>query len=179
MIGETLLHYKILDKLGEGGMGAVYLAEDVNLNRKVALKVLPAEMASDPERLERFRREAKMVAALNHPAIVTIFSVEESDQGHFITMEHIEGKSLDRLISRPGLKPGNPRADAETGQPPARGPRPIALRRHDHRLRKLRHALQPPGLSTSCRGSEGPLLALSAPLPRSAGRADRVRGSRG
>ena len=62
MIGQTLSHFKILDKLGEGGMGAVYLAEDLELNRQVALKVLPAEMASDPERLSRFKREAKAVA---------------------------------------------------------------------------------------------------------------------
>jgi len=103
MIGQTLSHYTILDKLGEGGMGTVYLAEDTNLNRKVALKMLPTDMASDPERLRRFQREAKAVAAMNHPSIVTIYSVEESDQGHFITMEHVQGKSLDNLITGQGL----------------------------------------------------------------------------
>jgi serine/threonine protein kinase/Flp pilus assembly protein TadD len=103
MIGQTLSHYKILDKLGEGGMGAVYLAEDLELNRKVALKVLPKEMASDPERLSRFKREAKAVAALSHPNIVTIYSVEDSDQGRFITMELVEGKSLEELITPRGL----------------------------------------------------------------------------
>ncbi|MGB3563796.1 MAG: protein kinase, partial [Thermoanaerobaculia bacterium] len=103
MIGKTLSHFKILDKLGAGGMGTVYLAEDSTLNRKVALKMLPAAMAADPERLERFQREAKTVAALNHPSIVTIYSVEASDQGHFITMEHVDGTSLDRLISSGGL----------------------------------------------------------------------------
>ena len=103
MIGKTLSHYRIVEKLGEGGMGTVYLAEDTNLNRKVALKMLPADTASDPERLHRFQREAKTVAAINHPSIVTIYSVEESDQGHFITMEHVIGKSLDQLIPARGL----------------------------------------------------------------------------
>ena len=71
MIGTTLAHYKILSKLGEGGMGEVYLAEDTKLKRKIALKMLPPEMASDPSRLERFQREAEAVAAMDHPNIVT------------------------------------------------------------------------------------------------------------
>jgi serine/threonine protein kinase/Flp pilus assembly protein TadD len=103
MIGKTLSHFKILEKLGEGGMGAVYLAEDLELNRQVALKVLPAEMASDPERLSRFKREAKAVAALNHPNIVTIYSVEDSDQGRFISMELVKGQSLEKMIEPQGL----------------------------------------------------------------------------
>jgi Tol biopolymer transport system component len=103
LIGETLNHYRILEKLGSGGMGEVYLAEDTRLNRKVALKVLPARMASDPERRERFEREAQAVAALNHPNIVTIHSVEESGGIHYITMELIRGRTLSELIPAKGL----------------------------------------------------------------------------
>jgi TolB-like protein/Flp pilus assembly protein TadD len=103
MIGETLARYRIVDKLGEGGMGEVYLAEDTELDRKVALKMLPSEMAGDPERLERFRREAKAVAALNHPNIVTIYSIEESDGTQFLTMEHVEGESLDHMLPPTGM----------------------------------------------------------------------------
>jgi serine/threonine protein kinase/Flp pilus assembly protein TadD len=103
VIDRTLAHYRLLEKVGEGGFGEVYLAEDTNLNRKVALKVLPQEMASTPNRLERFRREAQAVAALNHPNIVTIHSIEESDAVHFITMELVEGKSLDGVITGDGL----------------------------------------------------------------------------
>ena len=103
MIGRTLSHYTILEKIGEGGMGAVYVAEDSTLGRKVALKVLPQEMAEDPERLKRFEREAKTVAALNHPNIVTIYSVEEADGARFITMELVEGDGLDQKIPRSGF----------------------------------------------------------------------------
>ena len=102
MIGRTLSHYKVLEKLGSGGMGDVYVAEDTKLSRKVALKVLPPEMASE-ERLMRFEREAKAVAALDHPNIVTIYSVEESDGVHFITMQLVRGKTLSELISKKGL----------------------------------------------------------------------------
>ncbi|MFQ5526939.1 MAG: protein kinase [Thermoanaerobaculia bacterium] len=79
MIDSTLSHYRITAKLGEGGMGVVYEAEDEKLKRKVALKLLPPGMANDPERLERFRREAEVVAALSHPSIVSIHSIEEAD----------------------------------------------------------------------------------------------------
>jgi non-specific serine/threonine protein kinase len=103
MIGETLSHYRILDKLGEGGMGAVYAAEDSTLGRKVALKVLPPEMADNPDRLRRFEREAKTVAALNHPNIVTIYSVEEAEGARFITMELVDGESLETKIPTGGL----------------------------------------------------------------------------
>lgn len=104
MIGKSLLHYRILDKLGAGGMGEVYKAEDTRLKREVALKVLPAEMAENPERLQRFQREAELVAALNHPSIVTIYSVEEAEGFHFLTMEMVTGQTLSELVPPGGMK---------------------------------------------------------------------------
>ena len=79
MIERQLSHYRILQKLGEGGMGEVYLAEDTKLDRKVALKLLPDDFASDPARVDRFRQEGRALAALDHPNIVTVYSVEEVD----------------------------------------------------------------------------------------------------
>ena len=103
MIGTTVSHYRILEKLGEGGMGEVYLAQDLQLKRRVALKALSREIATHPDMLKRFTGEARMVAALNHPNIVTIYSVEE-DQGHlFVTMEYVEGKTLADLIPKAGF----------------------------------------------------------------------------
>ncbi|HSA92919.1 MAG TPA: protein kinase [Terriglobales bacterium] len=101
--GTKLGPYEIVAPLGAGGMGEVYRATDSKLGRDVALKVLPAGMAHDPERLARFRREAKTLAQLDHPNIVTIHSVEESDGVHFLTMQLVEGQSLDRLIPQGGL----------------------------------------------------------------------------
>ena len=103
MIGRTLAHYRITAAIGAGGMGEVYRASDTKLGRDVALKVLPAEMASSPERLERFRREAKALAALDHPGIVTVHSVEEANGLHFLTMQLVEGQPLDRLIPEGGM----------------------------------------------------------------------------
>jgi TolB-like protein/Flp pilus assembly protein TadD len=103
VIGRTLAHYRITAAIGAGGMGEVYRATDTKLGRDVALKVLPAEMASDPERLERFQREAKALAALDHPGIVGVYSVEEADGIHFLTMQLVEGQGLDRLIPASGL----------------------------------------------------------------------------
>jgi TolB-like protein len=103
LIGRTLSHYHITAAIGAGGMGEVYRANDTKLGRDVALKVLSAQMAHDPNRLARFQREARSVAALNHPHIVTIFSVEEAEGVHFLTMELVEGQSLERLIPAGGL----------------------------------------------------------------------------
>src|SRR5882672_7661654 len=101
--GTKLGAYEISSSLGAGGMGEVYRASDAKLGRDVALKVLPAEMARDPERLARFRREAKALAQIDHPNIVTIYSVEDFDGVHFLTMQLVEGLPLDRLISPNGL----------------------------------------------------------------------------
>src|ERR1700730_4547701 len=101
--GTRLGRYEIHSRLGAGGMGEVYRATDTKLGRDVALKVLPGEMAQDAERLGRFRREAKVLAQLDHPNIVTIYSVEESDGVHFLTMQLVEGVPLDRLICPSGL----------------------------------------------------------------------------
>ena len=103
MIGQTIGHYRIEEKLGAGGMGEVYLAEDLNLERWVALKVLPREMADNQERLSRFRREAKTLASLSHPSIVTIYSVEHADGVHFLTMERLRGRTLRDLIPKGGV----------------------------------------------------------------------------
>jgi non-specific serine/threonine protein kinase len=104
VVGETISRYRILSKLGEGGMGAVYLAEDTSLGRKVALKVLSDELASSPEHLERFEREAKAIAAIEHPNIVTIYSVEQADGVHFLTMGYVEGRTLADMIPSSGMR---------------------------------------------------------------------------
>ncbi len=102
MIGQTLAHYKILEKFGSG-MGDVYLAEDTKLGRKVALKVLPPELAESEKRRARFKREAKALAALDHPNIIQVFSVEESSGIHFITMQLVRGKTLTELLPKSGF----------------------------------------------------------------------------
>jgi len=103
-VQPVLGHYRILEKLGAGGMGEVYLAEDSKLGRKIALKILPPELAASAERLKRFESEARAVAALNHPNIVTVHSVEEADGVHFITMELVRGKTLSASVHRTSLR---------------------------------------------------------------------------
>ena len=103
MIGRRFGKFEITGRLGEGGMGVVFEARDEELDRKVALKMLPAETANDPHRLERFRREARAVASLNHPNIVTIYGIESAGDRHVLVMERIDGESLDKRIPTGGM----------------------------------------------------------------------------
>ena len=103
MVGKNLSHYRVLEKLGAGGMGEVYLAEDTTLKRQVALKILPPELIADRELLERLRREAEVLAGFDHPNIVQIHTIEEDQGTCFLTMELVRGKTLSRIIPRSGL----------------------------------------------------------------------------
>ena len=104
MIGKTLGHYKVTERIGAGGMGVVYKARDTHLDRFVALKILPQEKVADPERKRRFVQEAKAASALNHPNIVHVYDIDQSEGTDFIAMEYVEGKTLDQRIGHRGLR---------------------------------------------------------------------------
>ena len=100
MIGKTLSHYTVIEKIGQGGMGEVYRAEDTNLSRDVAIKVLPEQFTQDPQRLARFEREAKLLASLNHPNIAAIYGFEQADDVHFLVLELVPGETLAERVAR-------------------------------------------------------------------------------
>ena len=104
MIGRTVSHYRIVEEIGHGGMGVVYKAEDTKLGGFVALKFLPQDLMQDRKFVERFHREARATRALNHSNICTIYDIDEAEGVHYIAMKYVQGKTLDQLIARHGLR---------------------------------------------------------------------------
>jgi len=107
VIGKTLGHYQVIEKVGEGGMGVVYKARDLHLSRLVALKVLPQEKVSDPERKRRFVKEARAASALNHPNIITVYDIDKEGAIDYMAMEYVSGQTLSQLIAGKGLQISN------------------------------------------------------------------------
>src|SRR4030065_2895029 len=103
MDNRIILHYKILEKIGEGGMGVVYKSEDTQLHRIAALKFLPPHIAQNPEEKARFLHEAQSASALNHSNITTIYGIEETTEGMFLAMEYVEGRTLKQIIDKDSL----------------------------------------------------------------------------
>ena len=104
MIGQTFSHYRIINRIGAGGMGEVYLAEDARLGRKLAIKLLPEQFTQDADRVRRFEQEARAASALNHPNIITIYDIGKHEQTHFIATEYIEGETLRERMNKQRLK---------------------------------------------------------------------------
>ena len=119
--GRSLLHYRIVEKLGEGGMGVVWRATDTTLDREVAIKVLPDTFAGDTERLARFEREAQVLASLNHPRIASIYGLEHTDEQQFLVLELVEGPTLSERIAAGAARGLRVRAN-RGGRRSARGP---------------------------------------------------------
>ena len=119
--GQTVSHYRIIEKIGQGGMGEVYLADDLSLNRKVALKFLPDAFTGDTERMARFEREARLLASLNHPNISGIYGLEQSDGIRFLVLEYVKGETLQARLRKGALPLEEvPRIPAHTGRPRGR-----------------------------------------------------------
>ena len=141
MIGRTIGHYEIIEKIGEGGMGAVYKARDIRLDRSVALKMLPGEAVANSERKRRFALEAKAASALNHPNIITIYDIDVADGVDFIAMEYVAGHTLAEVIPPDGMEPARAIAVRSADRrragdgPPVRDrpPGPEALEHHGER----------------------------------------------